>query len=348
MYDVASYRPQLASLRSVHMDDDSETPRARTLRLLSLLQSGRCWPATELAARLDVPTRTLRRDLDHLRRQGYPVESTRGPGGGYRLRAGAAMPPLMLDDDEAIAAFLSLRMATAGVVGVDHLALAAHRAADKLCRILPPRLRRRTDQALASVELGTPVESHVADRTWTVLINAITTHHQVGFEHAGKHHTSHRVVEPVRLVRLRERWYLYAWDTARLDWRSFRIDRIDSPATTGTRFVPREPPNSNLARHLEDRFDGPPAITASLILHAPADVAATRLHRVDGTLTPLGAERCRYVAHVDSYEWLIVVLTTSDIEFTVQDQRFAEQLSAIAQRLLRGVNSRPHELPAPQ
>ncbi|WP_236725098.1 helix-turn-helix transcriptional regulator [Amycolatopsis orientalis] len=312
-------------------------PRERMLRLLSLLQTGRQWPAADLASAMEVPPRTLRRDIDHLRTLGYPVESTRGPGGHYRLVAGAALPPLMLEHDEAIATVLGLRLAAAGGTGIALTAESADRAATKLRRVLPAALRRRTDEMLASVEFGGGEQPRVTPDVLNVLAAAIAARRCLEFAYTAKDGPSSRTVEPMRLVQLGTRWYLYAWDLGRRDWRSFRLDRITAPKTTEVAFEPRALPVDDVAGHLQERFHSPKALRITLTLQVGAVEAAARLHRIDGTFEALGDQSCRYVAYVDSFEWLAVVLVLTDIDFTVEEPpEFADYLARTGRRLLRG------------
>lgn len=322
-------------------------PRERMLRLLSLLQSGRRWPAAELATAMGVPARTLRRDLDQLRTLGYPVRSARGPGGHYRLAAGAALPPLMLADDEAIATVLGLSLAAAGGTGIDLAAESADRAAAKLRRILPAGLRRRTDEVLAAVEFGRSEQPAAAPDVLGVVASAVAARRCLSFAYRGKAGTSRRTVEPVRLVQVRQRWYLYAWDRDRRDWRSFRLDRLDGPERTGTAFQPRPLPTDDLAGHLRDRFVGPRTVRVVLTLDTDVRDAAARLHRVDGTLEAVDDHTCRYVAYVDSYEWLSVVLTLTDVAFrVVEPDAFRAHLARTARRLLDATDRDHAAVPA--
>ena len=310
------------------------------LRLLSLLQSGRLWPADELATAVGAPSRTLRRDIDHLRKMGYPVESTRGPGGHYRLVAGAALPPLMLEDDEAIATVLGLCLAAAGATGIDLTAESAERAAAKLRRILPASLRRRTDETLAAVEFGRSEHPQTSPTVLSVVASAIAAHRCLAFVYNGKGGQSFRTVEPIRLVQIRQRWYLYAWDRDRQDWRNFRLDRIADPQTTGATFRTRPLPTDDLAGHLQAQFHGPKTIRIVLTLHTNVRDAAARLHRIDGSLEALDEHNCRYVAYVDSFEWLAVVLTVTDIDFRVDETaEFRDYLAHTGQRLLRATEA---------
>src|ERR1700730_1459504 len=197
----------------------SETS-SRLLELLSLLQGRRDWPGNELAVRLDVSGRTIRRDMDRLRRLGYPVESLSGPAGGYRLRAGSAMPPLLLDDEEAIAIAVGLRTAAgASVTGIEETAV---RALVKLEQVLPAHLRRRV-RALGSVTSTLPAAGPTIDpQHLTVIATACRDSECIRFGYRSRDHTnSRREVDPHSLVNHGRRWYLVAWDRHRNDWRTF-------------------------------------------------------------------------------------------------------------------------------
>src|SRR3954466_15606243 len=211
----------------------SETTSSRLLTLLSLLQARRDWPGTELADRLEVSGRTIRRDIERLRDLGYPVESMTGPAGGYQLRAGAAMPPLLLDDDEAIAIAVGLRTAAgASVAGIEETAV---RALVKLEQVLPAHLRRRV-QALQSTTTtltfgGGP---QVDPQCLSVIAAACRDHERIRFGYRARDGSEpRRGVEPHALVNAGRRWYLVAFDPARTGWRTFRLDRVVRPAATG-------------------------------------------------------------------------------------------------------------------
>ncbi|WP_405749128.1 YafY family transcriptional regulator [Streptomyces sp. NBC_00012] len=315
-------------------------PRERMLRLLSLLQTGRRWPAGELATAMETTGRTLRRDIEHLREMGYPVQSIRGPGGHYQLVSGQALPPLMLEDDEAIATILGLKLAAADSTGTDATTEAAQRAVSKLRRILPARLTRRTDQVLAAVEVGSADYPQPTPEQVGSLAEAISTHRCLTFTHTGKRGAQHRTVEPVRLVRMSRRWYLFAWDRDRDDWRTFRLDRITDTAAMTSTFVPRHAPAEDLIGYLRDRSHDSTVHRVVLTLHAGVPEAASRLYRIDEALEPLVENRCRYIAYVDSYEWLTLVLVLTDIEFTIEEpDDFCAHVSAAARRLLRATSA---------
>src|ERR671934_683280 len=223
----------------------SETS-SRLLELLSLLQARRDWPGGELADRLEVSPRTIRRDVERLRRLGYPVESLSGRAGGYRLRAGTAMPPLLLDDEEAIAIAVGLRTAArASVTGIEETAV---RALVKLEQVLPGHLRRRV-QALGSATVSPPLGGPTVDpQNLTVIAGACRDCERLRFAYRSRDGTdSRREAEPHALVNLGTRWYLLAWDRLRDDWRSFRVDRLAKPASTGVRFTARRLPAADAA-----------------------------------------------------------------------------------------------------
>src|SRR5215217_6068452 len=212
---------------------------ARLLRLLSLLQARRDWTSTELATRLGVTTRTIRNDMDRLRRLGYPVDARPGVAGGYRLGTGGALPPLLLDDEEAVAVAVGLRTAASGsIAGIEETSV---RALAKLQQMLPSRLRHRVN-ALWTSTIPVPGDGPTVDaEVLTAIAGACRDHQRLRFDyldHSGA--ASVRTVEPHRLVCWGRRWYLLAWDTDRQEWRSFRVDRLQPRTPTGPRFTPRD------------------------------------------------------------------------------------------------------------
>lgn len=218
-------------------------PSGRLLRLLSLLQTPREWTGAELAGRLDVTARTIRRDVDRLRELGYPVHATQGNTGGYRLTAGTAMPPLLLDDDEAIAIAIGLRTAaTAAITGIEETSL---RALAKLEQVLPERLRHRV-KALSEAAVPLPYgDGPVADAdVLASLAAACVISEKVRFAYTkADGETTRRLAEPHRLVVASRRWYLVAFDEHRAAWRSFRVDRITEVHRTGVRVRRRDLPD---------------------------------------------------------------------------------------------------------
>lgn len=262
---------------------------ARLLRLLSLLQAHREWSGADLAERLGVTSRTVRRDVDRLRELGYPVNASPGTGGGYQLGAGAELPPLLLDDEEAVAVAVGLR-AAAGQ-GVEGIGESSVRALAKLEQVLPGRLRRRVSalNAFTVPMLRTPRE-RIDPAVLTELANACRDTERLRFEyrdHGGS--TTRRTVEPHRLVCSERRWYLVAWDVDRADWRTFRADRIVPTPPHGPRFVPRQPPAEDLAAYVSKGVSTAAYATeATIRLHVPLAEAAAAVGAADGVLTEEG------------------------------------------------------------
>ncbi|MBA2806842.1 YafY family transcriptional regulator [Streptomyces sp. KM273126] len=298
----------------------TDTP-ARLLRLLSLLQTPREWPGGELADRLGVSRRTVRRDIDRLRELGYPVEATKGADGGYRLVAGKAMPPLVLDDEEAVAIAVGLRAGAGHAVeGVDE---ASVRALAKLEQVLPSRLRRRvsTLQA-ATAPLTSGDGATVAPETLTVIASAVAGQERLRFAYrSGDGTETRRLTEPYRLLSTGQRWYLVAYDLDRADWRTFRVDRVSDPFATGARFAPRELPTGSAAEYLRRSMYGRrEAYEFDVTFAAPAEYVAARLPRWLGSPEPVDEHSCRLRGTADdSVGWLAVRLAMFDWEFTVHD-----------------------------
>jgi predicted DNA-binding transcriptional regulator YafY len=284
---------------------------SRLLELLSLLQARRDWRGSELAGRLDVSQRTIRRDVERLRDLGYPVESITGPAGGYRLRAGTAMPPLLLDDDEAIAIAVGLGTAArASVTGIEETAV---RALVKLEQVLPAHLRRRV-RALGSATIAPPVAGPTVDpQHLTVIAAACRELECLRFAYRSRDGTeSRREVEPHSLVNLGRRWYLVAWDRRREDWRSFRIDRLSRPASTGVRFRARQLPVEDAATYVGQSISRAPArFEARITLHAAAEEVTSRVPRHWGRIEPIDERSCRFRTGDDDLRWLAVRMASS-------------------------------------
>ncbi|MFF9069757.1 helix-turn-helix transcriptional regulator [Streptomyces sp. NPDC014891] len=296
----------------------TDTP-ARLLNLLSLLQTPREWPGSELAERLAVSPRTIRRDIDRLRDLGYPVEATLGAVGGYRLVAGTAMPPLLLDDEEAVAIAVGLRAGAGHAIeGVEE---ASVRALAKLEQVLPARLRHRVSTLQnATIPLTRGDGATVTPATLTALAGTVTGRERLRFGYrAGDGAESKRLVEPYRLVSTGHRWYLVAYDLGREDWRTFRVDRVTDPLATGARFTPRELPAGDAAQLLARSMSrAQPELDLDVTFEAPADFVTARLpsHLVPA---PTGPTTCRLRARsADSVEWLAIRLALVDAPFTIQ------------------------------
>jgi predicted DNA-binding transcriptional regulator YafY len=290
----------------------------RSLALLAELQTGRAFTGVELAARLQVSPRTLRRDVDRLRGYGYPVQTQPGPGGYYRLAAGRAMPPLVLEDDEAVATLLGLAiLGSAGSSGSSAAASvgdAATRAYGKVDQYLPTRLRPRAAALRASVEASPTLGPGASAETVGELAAAIHGREVVTFTYQ----TADRRAEPYRLIHRDLRWYLLAWDTDRDDWRVFRADRITALHRRQATFVPRPLPAESGVDYLRQGFN---KHLERVVLTVDAPVAAVadafRHHEVE--LTPVAGGATRAVVMLDSWQWLVSSLAFLDADFTVDE-----------------------------
>jgi predicted DNA-binding transcriptional regulator YafY len=308
---------------------------ARLLRLLSLFQGRRYWSGPDLAARLEVTSRTLRRDVDKLRTLGYPIHSTSGAEGGYQLGAGAEMPPLLLDDEEAVAVAMGLRWAATGSIeGVEE---ASMRALLKIEQILPPRLGRRV-AALQSVVLTSSGPTAAVDaRTLSTIAGACREHETLRFRYRDKIGVaSTRSVEPHRLVNTWRRWYLVAWDVGRKDWRTFRVDRMERCAGAGgARFTPHQPPARDLTAYVTQ--SGVNArCRARLKVFAPAAVLAERLPPSMGLLEPIDERSCFYETGASSYESLAMHVALVGADFgVVEPTELVEEIRRLAERYRR-------------
>jgi predicted DNA-binding transcriptional regulator YafY len=314
----------------------TDTP-ARLLNLLSLLQTPREWPGSELAARLEVSPRTIRRDIDRLRALGYPVEATMGAVGGYRLVAGRAMPPLLLDDEEAVAIAVGLRAAAGqAVAGIEE---ASVRALAKLQQVLPARLRHRVGAiSAATVALPPWAGASVDPEVLTVLASGVAGHERLRFRYADAGGTaSRRLVEPHRLVAAGRRWYLVAFDGDRDDWRLFRVDRITAPEPTGARPPRRELPGGDAAAYVAAKLAGiDRQYRAVATLHASAAQLAVRLRGAETELEPIDEHRCRLTTRADSLEWLALRLALLDCEFEVHEPpELVDYLRSLGARVSR-------------
>jgi predicted DNA-binding transcriptional regulator YafY len=322
---------------------------ARLLRLLSLLQTRRGWSGPELAGRLGVTVRTVRRDVERLRGLGYPVRAGLGAAGGYRLEAGAAMPPLLLDDEEAVAIALGLRGAAAGG-GVEGIEETSVRALAKLERLLPDRLRRRVNAVhTATMPIaGAPAGPSVAPGTLTLLAAACRDRERLRFAYRDKDDAcSRRLVEPYGLVSAGRRWYLVAWDAGRGDWRTFRVDRLAEPLATGARSAPRELPAQDAAAFVKRSLAAArPVRRAVLTVHAPASVLADRFRVAEVELEPVDERTCTLRTSADSLEWTALRIAFLELEFTVREPpELAARLRDLGTRLVRAAGDDGGETP---
>ena len=314
------------------------TASARILRLLSLLQAKKEWSGSELSERLDVGVRTVRRDVDRLRELGYVIEASAGPGGGYRLGAGTSTPPLLLDDEEAIAVALALNTAAASIAGPKDAAL---RALVKLDQLLPSRLRRKWN-ALHEVTLSISFGQTLVDpKTLTALAAACRDHVRVKFKYQDRaKQLTMREVEPMRLVHTGRVWYLAAWDNQRDDWRTFRVDRIDakSEIKQGTSFVPRKAPEDFATFVARSISATPYKFRARVKLNETFEEAKKRLPRWIGVVEAGPGETCILTIGAETEESLMAMLVHMGSDFELLEPReLARPIRELAARLTRGV-----------
>lgn len=296
---------------------------ARLLALLSLLQTPRDWSGEDLAERLGITSRTVRRDIDRLRALDYPITTVKGPAGGYRLQAGTHLPPVLFDDEQAVALAVALQTAAAGTAVAD----GAARALATLRQVMPPRLRHRVDlvqitpvRPPASAGDDAPVDAQVL----MDLSRAVHAREELRFDYTagpGPSADGARRVQPHHLVTWRHRWYLVAWDLRREDWRTFRVDRIRLRTPTGPRFARRELPGGDVSAFITSRFRGNDGTTTDwpcrgeVILNLPAaDVAH---YARDGLVVELGTQRCRLALGSWSWTGLAAAIGRFDTEIEV-------------------------------
>ncbi|MEU0647208.1 helix-turn-helix transcriptional regulator [Streptomyces umbrinus] len=311
---------------------------ARLLRLLSLLQAHREWSGAALADRLGVTPRTVRRDVDRLRELGYPVNASPGTGGGYQLGVGAELPPLLLDDDEAVAVAVGLR--TAAGQGIEGIGETSVRALTKLEQVLPHRLRRRVGalNAFTVPMLRGPQPSAVDPAVLTDLAAACRDSERLRFEyrdHGGS--STRRMVEPHRLVCTERRWYLVAWDVDRDDWRTFRADRVTPKPPHGPRFTPRQPPADDLAAYVSKGVSVRAYATHAVVrLLVPKEEAAQRISPSAGTLEPESESSCILRTGAASLDVMVIHVMLMGVEFEVLEPvELVEAIRTARDRLTR-------------
>ncbi len=304
----------------------------RLLQLLELLQSRPYWSGQELSDRLEVGARTVRRDVDRLRRLGYPVDASPGVAGGYRLRAGAQLPPLLLDDEEAVAIAVGLRTAVHdGIAGIEETSV---RALSKLEQLLPSRVRRRV-QAIGAATVPYRASGPVVDAEVLLTIaTACRDHARLRFGYqAHDDARSTRQIEPQSLVHTGRRWYLVAWDLDRSDWRTFRVDRIDGPKPTGHRFAPRRPPAADLAEFVARGVSAVRDHSVRVILHGPRDELMPLSKYRFGTLEPRDESSCRLVCRTDWLDGVALYLAGLGVDFEIEEPpELVERIERLAAR----------------
>ncbi|TDB81941.1 YafY family protein [Micromonospora sp. KC721] len=314
---------------------------ARLLRLLSLLQSRRDWSGGALAERLDVSARTVRRDVDKLRLLGYPIEAIGGVGGGYRLAAGAALPPLLLDDDEAVAVAVSLRTAAAlAVTGIEETSV---RALAKVDQVLPARLRHRVN-AFGAAVVTLPASGPTVDPTiLTAVAAAVRDRERLRFDYVARDgSTSRRDVEPYRIVHSGRRWYLYGWDVQAADWRTFRADRLSPRVPAGPRFRPRPLPADDVAVHVALGMTSRQyRHQAVLTMYAPADAVAEEVPPTLGVIERIDEHTCTLRIGSDNLDQLAVWVAAFGFEFAVREPaELRAHVDTLAARLGRAASRR--------
>lgn len=309
----------------------------RMLSLLSLLQTPRLWSGGELADRLTVSRRTVRRDIYRLRTLGYPVQALRGGEGGYHLKGGVVMPPLLLTDDEAVAVALGLRgVASQPVVGIEESSV---RALTKVSQELPSRLRRRVETLSTALTVAAPFARSVRPvdiDTLTVVSAAIANHERLRFRYRkSDEEPAARHTEPVVLVPSGRRWHLIAYDLDRDDWRTFRLERITHPAATGARAAHTEVPGRDPAAFLEARsIQTTPVFVADVIIDAARDELQRWSASSGGTLTDLAGGRCHWQSAPDTLDWLTMNLIRLHRPFTIDTpMELVGHVAAVAARL---------------
>jgi predicted DNA-binding transcriptional regulator YafY len=309
---------------------------ARLLRLLSLFQGRRYWSGAELCDRLEVTARTLRRDVDRLRSLGYPVHSTSGTAGGYQLGVGATLPPLLLDDDEAVAVAVGLRTAAgATVAGIEEASL---RALMKLEQVLPSRLRRRVNALHTFIVPLVHAGPTVNAAALAVIAGACRDNERLRFSYRAREGASSvRDVEPHRLVHTGQRWYLAAWDLDREDWRTFRVDRIAPKLSAGARFTPRKEPDGGYAAYVSRSISyAPYSYRARVTLHAPLETVAARIPSAVGVLEAIDADTCVLQTGSHSLDTLAVYLSLIGVDFEVREPpELVDQIRKLAERYRR-------------
>ncbi|MFE9877547.1 helix-turn-helix transcriptional regulator [Streptomyces sp. NPDC005784] len=295
---------------------------SRLLALLSLLQTRRDWSGEDLAERLDISPRTVRRDMDRLRELGYRIKAFKGPTGGYRLDVGGHLPPLLFDDGQAVALAVALQTAATGTT----IAEDAARALAMIRQVMPSRLRHRMDMLrITAVRPPENGDAPQADtQVFTDLSSAIHAREELRFDYAQDRKAAtgpqHRRVQPHHLVAWQGRWYLLAWDLDRDNWRAFRVDRIHPRTPTGPRFTPRELPGGDVSAFVAGRFRGSDGTTTDwpcqgeVVLDLPATAVAPFAR--DGIVEELGPDRCRLA--LGSWSWTGLAATIGRFDADIE------------------------------
>jgi predicted DNA-binding transcriptional regulator YafY len=320
---------------------DERGTTERVLTLLGLLQQRQVWTGPELADRLGVTPRTVRRDVERLRTLGYPVHATSGTAGGYRLGAGAQLPPLLLDDEEAVAVALCLRTGAGGSVG--GIEETSARALAKLEQVLPSRLRHRVQAMRAVTVRPRTAGPVVGQEVLTVLGAACRDREKLRFDyrdHGGA--ASRRIVEPYRLVQHGRHWYLLAYDVDRADWRTFRADRIEPRPPAGPRFTPRQLPEDAAEYVAKGVTSRAYRFQARVVLPASAEVVVEQTWPGFAAVTPLGDDSCELFTGFASLDALAMFIGTLGMDFEIKEPpELLDHLRVVADRLTRAGAASP-------
>ncbi len=318
-------------------------PTGRALQLLSLLQTHRLWRGSDLAERLEVTERTVRRDVDRLRDLGYPIDATPGTDGGYRLAAGAHLPPLVLDDDEAVAVAVGLRAAAGAAIG--GIADTSVQALAKIEQLLPNHLRRRVsalDANVVSLHRAHRDDVHVHADALSVLASVCRDHEQVRFEYRSRDgEDSRRLVEPHQLVAADHLWYLVAWDVRRTDWRTFRVDRLSGPQPAGVRFKPRNIPGGDGASYISASVAAIPREFETLVgVSAPYEQISGALSRVEHTPIDIEPDSCTIRLRANKLDQLVmaVVRLALNAPVRIEPGTVADEVDTLIGRISRPAN----------
>ncbi|MFC0678513.1 helix-turn-helix transcriptional regulator [Lysobacter korlensis] len=324
----------------------TESTTSRVLSLLNLLQTHRHWTGTELADRLRVTTRTLRRDVERLRDLGYRVESLPGAAGGYRLEAGSALPPLLLTDDEAVTMAIGLRVAA--TQGLTHGADTTLTALAKLEQVLPSGLRQRVNALAVTVQPLRPLYGSpnppVSAELLGQLALACRDHERIRFGYvSGSGDETRRLVEPHALVSSDRAWFLVCWDVHRNDWRTFRADRMSDLFLTRAHFTPRELPAEDAAEFVAAAATSVPLPrNAEVVMRMPIGEMRAHFGPWARGAEPVGTDRTRWPIGGRSNEELLSALAwvPAGVEYEVRgDEEFTRFLRDTADRMV-------HALPA--
>jgi predicted DNA-binding transcriptional regulator YafY len=311
---------------------DERGTTERVLTLLGLLQQRQVWTGPELAERLGVTTRTVRRDVERLRTLGYPVQASQGVGGGYQLGPGKDLPPLLLDDEEAIATAVSLLAGAGG--GVASARDAALRALTKLDRVLPTRLRHEVRALSGSVESFEGGRALVDSEVLMRLARACRDEVETGFDYPSGSEVRRRRVEPYRLVASDRRWYLLAYDLDRDDWRSFRVDRMTEVSVRTWRFRPRAAPDA--ATYVREGVASRVyPHRARFLVHASADTVRAQIPAAAAVVRQRGGEVCEVLSGADSLDFVLMHVLLLGHDFEILDPpELGSRCRALAERLL--------------